>query len=84
MPYSMVKSRSNGHPTSPEGHLDDPVARLRNRRVGSGSRIVGLTYKDDSTLARFNCLGLVDTFRYDAAADFGLRTPALDSSRCRP
>jgi len=75
MPYSMVKSRFEWLTyNEPEGHLDDLVARLRSLPgVRSDSRIVGLTYKDDSTLARFNRLGLVDTFRYDMAADFGLR-----------
>jgi len=77
MPFSMVKSRFEWLTyNEPEGHLDRLVARLRELpRLGSGSRIVGLTYKDDSTLARLKQLGLADTFRFDMAADFGLPDP---------
>ena len=39
----------------PEGHLDDLVARLCELPgVNPEARIVGLTYKDDTTLQRFN------------------------------
>lgn len=60
----------------PEGHLDDLVSRLRRLPgLESGSRIVGLTYKDDSTLTRFNRLGYANTYRYEPATDFGLTDP---------
>lgn len=60
----------------PEGHLDRLVGRLRALPgIGPAARIVGVTYKDDSTLARFNKLGYADTYRYDPAADLGLDDP---------
>jgi hypothetical protein len=60
----------------PEGHLDDLVERLRHLPdIGTGSRIVGLTYKDDSTLARFNRLGYANTYRLDATADLAMQDP---------
>lgn len=77
MPPAMAKSRFEWLTyNEPEGHLDDLVSRLcRLPGLDSGSRIVGLTYKDDSTLARFNRLGYANTYRYDPAADFGLHDP---------
>ena len=60
----------------PEGHLDGLVERLRALPgMNAGARIVGVTYKDDSTLARFNKLGYADTYRYDPAVDLGLADP---------
>lgn len=61
----------------PEGHLDDLVSRLRKLPglEQPEARIAGLTYKDDSTLARFNKLGYANTYRYDPAADLGLQDP---------
>lgn len=77
MAPGMVKSRFEWLTyNEPEGHLDDLVSRLRRLPgLDSGSRIAGLTYKDDSTLARFNRLGHVNTLRYQPAADFGLHDP---------
>lgn len=77
MPPAMVKSRFDWLTyNEPEGHLDDLVGRLRALpQINSDSRIVGLTYKDDSTLARFNRLGHVNTYRYDPAADLGISDP---------
>jgi len=77
MPSSMVKSRFDWLTyNEPEGHLDDLVARLcRLQGMKPESRIVGLTYKDDSTLARFKRLGYVNTFRYEPGADLGLDDP---------
>jgi SAM-dependent methyltransferase len=77
MPPSMVKSR---HPwltyNEPEGHLDALVQQLAGLPgLTRDSRIIGLTYKDDSTLARFNRLGFGNTFRYDLSKDFGLDDP---------
>ncbi len=75
MPASMVRSR---HPwltySEPEGHLDGLVEHLKPL-VRVDSRIVGLTYNDDSTLARFNRLGYAQTFRYDMKADLGIDDP---------
>lgn len=77
MPSSMVKSRFTWMSyNEPEAHLDEFVARLRALPgLASDSRIVGLTYKDDSTLARFKRSGYRNTFRYDPAADLGLQDP---------
>lgn len=77
MPTSLVKSR---HPwlnyNEPEGHLDALVQRLSGLPgLTPASRIIGLTCKDDSTLARFNRLGFANTFRYDLKQDLGLDDP---------
>ncbi len=77
MPFTMAKSRFEWLTyNEPEGHLDRLVERLRALPgIAPGSRIAGLTYKDDTTLARFNRLGFADTYRYDPADDFGLDDP---------
>ena len=77
MPPSMAKSRFEWLTyNEPEGHLDRLVERLRALPgLGTASRIVGLTYKDDTTLARFNRLGFADTYRYDTVLDLGLDDP---------
>lgn len=77
MAPAMAKSRFEWLTyNEPEGHLDDLVSRLRQLPgLDSNSRIVGLTYKDDTTLARFNRLGYGNTYRYQPAADFGLHDP---------
>lgn len=77
MPPAMAKSRFNWLTyNEPEGHLDDLVGRLRVLPgIDSSSRIVGVTYKDDTTLARFNRLGYANTYRYDMAGDLDLRDP---------
>ncbi len=79
----MVKSRFEWLTyNEPESHLDDLVSRLcRLPGIGRDSRVIGLTYKDDSTLARFNRLGYANTYRYQTAADLGLhdRRAALES-----
>ncbi len=79
----MVKSRFEWLTyNEPESHLDDLVSRLcRLPGIGRDSRVIGLTYKDDSTLARFNRLGHANTYRYQAAADLGLhdRCAGLES-----
>lgn len=57
----------------PEGHLDDLVDCLRKMGgVTERARIVGVTYKDDSTLARFGKLGFGDTYRLDQEADLDI------------
>jgi len=77
MPAPMAKSRFDWLTyNEPEGHLDDLVARLRLLPgIEPSSRIAGLTYKDDTTLARFNRLGYANTYRYDAARDLALSDP---------
>ncbi len=83
MSPAMVKSRFEWLTyNEPESHLDDLVSRLcRLPGIGRDSRVIGLTYKDDSTLARFNRLGYVNTYRYQTAADLGLhdRCAGLES-----
>ncbi|MCE2949597.1 MAG: class I SAM-dependent methyltransferase [bacterium] len=77
MPPAMAKSRFEWLTyNEPEGHLDRLVERLRALPgIDAGARIAGLTYKDDTTLARFNRLGFADTYRYDTARDLGLDDP---------
>jgi hypothetical protein len=77
MPPSMAKSRFAWLTyNEPEGHLDDLVGRLRALPgIGPASRITGVTYKDDTTLARFNRLGCGNTYRYDLPGDLELRDP---------
>jgi SAM-dependent methyltransferase len=75
MPSAMAKSRFEWLTyNEPEGHLDDLVGRLRVL-VQPTSRIVGVSYKDDTTLARFNRLGYGNTYRYQPAADLGIHDP---------
>ncbi len=73
----MVKSRFEWLSyNEPEGHLDNLVTRLcRLPGIGRDARIVGLTYKDDTTIARFKRLGYTNTFRYDMRADLALQDP---------
>src|SRR5687767_12484748 len=48
----------------PERHLDELVSVLtRLPGVTSASAFAGLTYKDDSTLARLNRVGFANTWR---------------------
>jgi hypothetical protein len=57
----------------PERHLDDLVARLATLPgITTRSTFAGLTYKDDSTLARLNHLGFAATWRPDIARDLGI------------
>jgi SAM-dependent methyltransferase len=60
----------------PEGHLDDLVKML-GETTGDlpYTRIVGLTYKDDSTLSRFNKKGIEATYRLKKAEDLGITEP---------
>ena len=74
MPATMVRPRFTWLTYSePESHLDQFVARLvRLDGITKDSIIRGLTYLDDSTLARFNRLGCGKTLRYDLSRDFGI------------
>lgn len=77
MPPRMAKSRYEWVTyNEPEGHLDDLVAHLvRLPGLAREARIAGLSYKDDTTLARFNRLGYANTYRYDMREDLGLPDP---------
>jgi hypothetical protein len=77
MPAAMAKSRFEWLTyNEPEAHLDGLVERLRRLPgIRADSPISALTYKDDSTLARFSRLGHARTYRYDPMADFGLADP---------
>jgi SAM-dependent methyltransferase len=60
----------------PEGHLDHlagVLAKLPD--VTPRSTFAGLTYKDDSTLARLNRLGFAHTWRPDMRRDLRIEAP---------
>lgn len=77
MQPDMVRSRFGWLTyNEPEGHLDHLVARLCEMLPDSGeARVLGITYKDDSTLARFQERGCGPVGRLDPAADLGMREP---------
>ncbi|MCE9563650.1 MAG: class I SAM-dependent methyltransferase [Planctomycetes bacterium] len=60
----------------PERHLDE-LARVLAKlpSITRDSTFAGLTYKDDSTLARLNRLGFVNTWRPDIRTDLGIDSP---------
>ncbi len=77
MPPEIVKSRFGWITyNEPEAHLDNLV-NLLNLKYGYSPkvRIVGLTYKDDSTLLRFNKMGIKDTYRLKQSEDLGIDDP---------
>jgi SAM-dependent methyltransferase len=77
MAVDIVRSR-HGWITykEPEGHLDRLVASLCDvTGVAPGARIAGLTYKDDSTLARFSQRGVTNTYRLDQVRDLDIADP---------
>lgn len=60
----------------PERHLDDLAGVLTQLPgITRDSTFAGLTYKDDSTLARLKRLGFADTWRPDIHYDLGIVTP---------
>ena len=60
----------------PEGHLDNLVGYLSElTAVTEHSRILGVTYKDDSTLARFSKQGVSNIYRLDQANDLDISDP---------
>lgn len=75
MPVEMVRPRYDWLTyNEPEGHLDSLVDELiTSRALSSSARIIGLSYKDDTTLGRFNRRGFAGTYRYDMASDLGVR-----------
>ena len=69
----------------PEGHLDQMVDDLiRLTSLTPDSRIVGLSYKDDTTLARFKRCGFENTYRYDMEQDLCIADPlaGLETIQC--
>ncbi|HJX54930.1 MAG TPA: class I SAM-dependent methyltransferase [Polyangia bacterium] len=59
--------------TEMEGHLDSLVDRLIQRSVLTAEAVVGgLTFKDDSTLRRFQERGFTHTWRLHPAEDLGI------------
>jgi SAM-dependent methyltransferase len=77
MSEDMVRSRHAWITyNEPEGHLDQMVDDLiRLTGLETGARIVGLSYKDDTTLARFNRRGFANTYRFDIEQDLGIADP---------
>jgi len=77
MPEEMVRPRFQWLTyNEPEGHLDSLVDELvTSLELGPSARIVGCSYKDDTTLARFNGRGFANTYRYDMTADLDIREP---------
>ena len=60
----------------PEDHLDQMVDDLiRITDLKPDAHIIGLSYKDDTTLARFNRRGFVNTYRYDMEKDLCIAGP---------
>lgn len=60
----------------PEGHLDNLVESLLEMTANaSNTRVVGLTYKDDSTLSRFNKNGIKFTYRLKKQQDLDITEP---------
>src|SRR5262249_45287970 len=60
----------------PEGHLDELAAGLAKLSgITPRSVFAGLTYKDDSTLARLKRLGFATTWRSEMHADLGIESP---------
>ena len=74
MPAAIVKSRYAWLTyNEPENHLDALAERLvALPGLHKNSRIVGLTYKDDTLLSRMRKLFFDSTARFDMAADFGV------------
>ncbi|WP_417798464.1 methyltransferase domain-containing protein [Terasakiella pusilla] len=74
MSIDMVRSRYEWITyNEPEDHLDDLVRKLINLPgLDHNSRILGLTYKDDSTLKRLNEFGFQNTYRFDPKLDLNI------------
>lgn len=67
-PYDWIKYNE------PEAHLDKLVRTItRLPGVASNAKILGLSYKDDSTLARLNKLGHAESYRLHLKDDLGVR-----------
>jgi hypothetical protein len=61
----------------PEGHLDDTVAKICSLPgVTPASTLGAISFKDDTTVARFQKRGFASAWRLDMAADLGIKDPA--------
>jgi cupin fold WbuC family metalloprotein len=83
MPPDMVRSRFPWLTyNEPEDHLDRLTERVSHLAgIGAGSSAMGLTYKDDTTLARLSrCVGL-RTRRIDPRSELhiGVEKPGLET-----
>ena len=57
----------------PEGHLDDLVQKIRDRGfLTENAAVLGVSYKDDTTLARCARGGVKNTHRFDQEKDLGI------------
>ena len=62
--------------TEPERHLDDLVRTIiKLPGISPESKICGLSWKEDTTLARLNGLGFNNTWRLDLQSDLGIQEP---------
>jgi len=77
MPPDEVRSRFDWISyNEPEGHLDNLVEILATKiDLSKKTHIVGVTYKDDSTLDRFYRKGIVDTYRLNQTDDLQITEP---------
>ncbi|MDO8662347.1 MAG: class I SAM-dependent methyltransferase [Candidatus Omnitrophota bacterium] len=74
VPADELKPRFNWITYSePEDHLDDMVDMLEELPgMTTNSLLMGVSYKDDTTLRRFEKKGVTRTIRIDQAADLGI------------
>lgn len=74
MPHDMVRPMYEWITyNEPEGHLDEMVEDLVSTTgIGRDALIMGLTYKDKSTLARFNKMGYAGTYVFKEDQDWEL------------
>ena len=68
--YSWIKYNE------PEKHLDDLVKTLMALdNINDKSKILGVSYKEDTTLARFTNQGYNNIYRLDTKEDLGIENP---------
>ncbi len=68
--YSWIKYNE------PEKHLDDFVKKLTSLdNINDKSKILGVSYKEDTTLARFTNQGYNNIYRLDTKDDLGIENP---------
>jgi len=69
-PYAWITYRE------PEDHLDDVTARIRALQgIGGHSKVVGLSFKDRSTIERLGRAGVADARILDLRRDLGADSP---------
>lgn len=62
----------------PEGHLDDLVENIiALSGLNNNAKIGGISFKDDTTLERFNKKGFKHTWRIDPKEDLGIEQPGI-------